>query len=470
MGQAFPLFGLGQQGKSPVITAQKHLNLYAQITPEGEKSRVSFIGTPGTRLKTSFGDTPVRGWIAIGDLYYAVHRGKFYSVNNAGTKTELGSLNTQAGFVSMAYDGLVILLVDGTNGYTYTVASNTFAQIADGDFPNGARTSDWLDGQFIVDGGEGSDAFYISPDGTAWDALDFASAESAPDGLVRVFVDHGEILLFGQNTTEPWGNIGQGDFPFAPVKGGISATGLAAQRSVCKFNDGVAFLGKTPQGQVQVMFLKGYAAVPISSQDLDSLINTYDTVSDATAFAYMHYGHPMLQINFPTAEKSWLFDASTGLWSPLEYGLAGGRHRGEMHIDYLNKPLIADYENGNIYELDGDVYSDNGTAIAREIIGRHLHADGSRLIVDELVVEMETGVGLISGQGSDPQAMLSISKDNGKTWGNELWKSMGLIGQYVARVVWRKLGIGRNWLFKIRVTDPVKVVFTAGYIKAERVE
>jgi hypothetical protein len=465
----FPLFGLGQQGKSPTITAQRHLNLYAEITPEGEKSRVAFYGTPGTTLRTTFGDTPVRGWIAVDSLYYAVHRGKFYSVNNAGTKTELGSLNTTTGFVDMEFDGSVILIVDGTNGYTYTVATTTFAQIADVDFPNGARTCGWLDGHFIVDEGAGSDLIFISPDGSAWDALDFASAESAPDGLVRVFVDHGEVILAGETNTEFWGNIGQGDFPLAPIKGATSSTGLAALRSMTKFNDGVAFLGKNAQGQVQVMFLKGYTAVPISSQELDSLINAYATVSDATAYAYMWGGHPMLQLNFPNAEKTWLLDASTGLWSPLEYGLNGGRHRGEMHLDFLNKPLICDYENGNVYEL-ADVYTDNGTAIVREIVGRHLHADGSRLIVDELYVDMETGVGLVSGQGSNPQAMLSVSKNNGKTWGNELWASMGQIGEYAERLVWRRLGIGRDWLFKIRITDAVKTVFTFAAIKAERVE
>lgn len=459
-----PLFGLGQTGKSVTVTRQRHLNLYAEHSDD--KASIVFYGTPGTTLRKSLGDTPVRGWIAVASLYYVVHRGTLYSLNNAGTATSLGTLNTTSGRVDMAYDGTLILMVDGTNGYTYNIGTATFAQVLDADFPNGARTCDWLDGQFIVDDGE-ADQFFISPDGTSWDAQDFATAESNPDGLVRVFSDNGEVILAGENTTEFWGSTGGADLPFLPIKGSTQEFGLAARWSLCKFNSGLAALMKSSMGQVQVMFIQGYVPKPISSQEMDSIINGYSTVSDATAFGYMLGGHPMLQINFPSAGTSWLFDASTGLWSPLEYGLGGGRHRGEMHLDFLNKPLIADYENGNIYEFSPTTYTDNGTAIVRELIGRHVFKSGNEVTIDQLYVDMETGVGLSSGQGSDPQAMLQISVDNGHTWGNELWVTMGAIGNYLVRAVWRRLGMALDWTFKLRITDPVKVVITYGAMEAE---
>jgi hypothetical protein len=461
------LFGLDQEGKSATVTAQRHLNLYAEIKQEAEKSRVVFYGTPGTTLFSSAnGDTPVRGWIAVGSLLYYVHRGTFYEINNAGTRTSRGTLNTTTGFVDMAYNGTVILLVDGTNAYTYTIATTTLAEVSDADFPDGANTCGWLDGQFIVDAGDGEDSFYISANGTDWDALDFATAESAPDGLIRVFVDHGQILLFGERTIEPWGNVGGADFPFAPIKGAIAQFGLAARRSLTFYNDTLAFLAKNSMGQVQVMAMVGNTPQVISSPELDHIINNYSAVSDATAFGYLLGGHPMLQVNFPTANASWLYDASTGLWSPLEYGLDGDRHRGEMYVNFLTRSLISDYEDGNIYQLDPDTYTDNGTAIARELIGRHVFNSDNRVIVDELYVDMEVGVGLESGQGSDPQAMLSVSKNNGKTWGAGLWKTIGALGNYTARVVWRRLGLARDWTFKLRVTDPIKVVFTYAAMKA----
>src|SRR3989304_9598094 len=127
-----PLFRANQEGKSVVSTAQRHLNLYAEIDPDAEKSRLVFHGTPGLILRagSSLGNTPIRGWIAAGDLYYLVHRGTFYEVNNAGTKTSRGTISTTTGRVDMAYDGTVILITTGSNGYTYTVLTTTLTLIA----------------------------------------------------------------------------------------------------------------------------------------------------------------------------------------------------------------------------------------------------------------------------------------------------------------------------------------------------
>ena len=463
----YPLFGLGLRSKSPTVTSQRRVNLFYEYQPDGDKTRVAIYGTPGTTLfSDDLGDTPIRGWIAVNDLFYLVHRGTLYEVNNAAVITSRGTLNTTSGRVDIAYNGTLLLIVDGTNGYTYTPASTTFAQVSDLDFPNGARTATWLDGQFAVDDGGTSDSWFISPTGTAWDALDFATAESQPDGIVRVFSDHGEILLFGENTIEPWGNIGEGDFPFAPVKSAITEFGLAARWSLCKANDGVVFLGKNLQGQTQVYYLKAYTPIPISSQDIDTIFNGYASVSDATGFAFMDRGHPMYQLNFPTPQKSWRYDFSTNLWFEVEYGVAGARHRGELQLDFVNQTLLADYSNGNIYRLDPDVYTDNGMAIAREIIGKHVFNEESRVIVSELYLDIETGVGTATGQGSDPMVMLQVSRNNGHSWGAEMWARMGAIGEYMTRVRWTRLGSAFDFVFKIRCTEPVRFSMAFAAVKA----
>lgn len=458
-----PLFGTGQTGKSVTVSAQRHVNLYAELQNTPEKAQWAFYGTPGLLLRASFGDTPVRGWIAVGSLYYVLHRGTFYEVNNAGVKTSRGTVDSVSGRVDMAYDGAVIVITTGGTGYSYTVATTTLASIG-GSFPTGAKTVTWLDGWFVADDGT-TDTFWISADGTTWNALDFATAESNPDGLIRVFSDNGEVILGGESTTEFWGSVGAADFPFAAIKGATVEYGLAARWSMVKFNSGVAALLKPKAGQVGVWFIQGYTPKPISTQEVDYAINSYSAVSDASAYSYNLGGHPMLQINFPSAGKSWLFDASTNMWNELQYGLEGARHRGEMHLDFLNKPLISDYSNGNIYQLDADTYTDNGTAIAREIVARHFFKENKRFTADELYVDMETGVGLNQSQGSDPMVMLQISKDNGHTWGTELWARMGAVGKYLTRTVWRRLGLARDWTIKLRCTEPVKVVISYAAMK-----
>jgi hypothetical protein len=462
-----PLFGLGQKGKSPVVTSQRHLNLYAEITQEAEKSSVSYYGTPGTELFYSFGDTPVRGSIAVGDFKYDVHRGTFWEVNNAGVQVNRGTLSTTSGRVDIVSNGVQIAIVDGTNMYCYTIATNAFVTVSSGLFANPA-TITFQDGYGIASFAN-SGQFQISAlyDFTTWGALDFATAESNPDSLVRVIADHGEVILAGSDTVEFWGNSGGQDFPYSNMRGATLEFGLAARWSLVKYNDSLAGLFKNRMGQVQVMVLVGHAIKPISSLEHSYLINQYATVSDATAFSYMLGGHPMLQINFPSAGKSWLYDAMTNLWTELESGLSGGRHIAEIQCDFLNKTRVSDYSNGNVYTLSADVYTDNGALIPREIITRHTLSNYNRLFIHRLQVDIETGVGTVSGQGSNPQIMLQVSKNNGRKWGVERWTTMGKIGAYLTRALWLRLGMSRDWLFKFRITDPVKVVITGGSIDAD---
>jgi hypothetical protein len=458
-----PLFGVGIKGKSPAITAQHRINCYQEIQKEDDKTRIALIATPGESLFTAFGDTPARGMIAVGDLLYVVHRGTFWEVNNAGTRTSRGTLNTTSGKVSMATNGAQIVIVDGTNGYTYTIATTTFAEITDGDFPDTAGSVTWGGQYFII---SYQRKFYISAvnDGTSWDALDFATAESSPDDLVRVLFDHGELLLFGAVTTEPWGITGAADFPFSAIQGAAKEFGLAAKWSLVKYDDSLAGLMKNKLGQVQVMKMQGYNFVPISSPELDSIINGYATVSDATAYAYMLGGHPMLQISFPSVSKTWEYDGLTSalagfpVWHERQSGLTGGRHRGEIQCDYVNKTRISDYENGNIYTIDSTLYAENGDSYPMEVVSKHLMAQYNYLTVDKLFLDFEAGVGLATGQGSDPQVMLQVSRDGGRTWGAEQWRSIGKVGEYKARAEWRGLGTCRDFVFKIRVSDPVKRV------------
>lgn len=430
---------------------------------DAEKTRMALYGRAGRSLFATFGDTATRGAIVVGERLFAVHRGTLWEVDNAATKTNRGMISTTTGRVDMTTDGDTILITTGTNGYTFTLATNTLTLIADVDFPQAAKTCAWLDGNFIVDLGSG-DQYQISADGTSWDALDIASAESAPDGLVRVFTDHGEIVLLGEATTEFCGNTGAADFPFAPVRGSTIEYGLAARWSLCKFNDSLAGLFKNRMGQVQVIRLQGYTPVPISNPELDSIINGYASVSDATGFARMQGGHPFYQLNFPSAGKSWEFDALTGLWGEVQYGLNGARDRGEICLDYINKPRLFDYENGNIYTVDPTLYADNGDPIRSVLVSRHFFADYNRVIVNRLFVDFESGVGIATGQGSDPVVMLRVSRDGGHSWGNELRASMGKIGVYGMRAEFPPLGVARDFVFELSVTDPVKRVIVGASI------
>jgi hypothetical protein len=459
------LFGTGLQGKSANITAQRRINCYYENTPDGDKTIVAIIGTPGLEQFVDFGDTAARGFHAPqwNDFIYVVHRSTLYEVNNAGTKTNRGTLLTSSGRVSMANNGTEIGIVDGTYMYVFNTSTNVFAQVTDVDLPSSPQTITFEGGRFLVNKGSsgqfnGSDTYA----GTSWNALNFATAESQPDNLVRVDNLGGEVVLWGTATIEFWANTGLPGFPYARIGGANQEYGLAAKWSVSPYMGSLAFLARVRNGQVIIGLLDGYNVKKISTFELDSTINGYSTVLDASAYSYILGGHPMYQINFPTAGKSWLFDGQ--LWNELKSKNLE-RHRAEFGTEYLNNQIVADYTNGKLYKLKPDVFTDNGDEIRMELTSRHLYNEGENIRVNSFQVDGEMGVGLSTGQGSDPQMMIRVSKDGGHTFANEIMVPMGKVGAYTSRAKLRRLGRAQDWVFNIAISDPVKRIITGVFIR-----
>lgn len=457
------LFGVGLQGKSPNVSAQRRVNLYLEFRPEEDGIRIVAHGTPGLTLFVDFGDTLARGAHVIGTLLYIVHRGTLWEVNNAGVKTNRGTLLTTTGRVYMTDNGTTLMITDGTYGWTYNTSTLAFAQITDVDFPAPSSVT-WQDRYYIVSKAA-SGRFYISApdDPTSWNALDFANAEGNPDNLVRLIADHGELILLGDVTTEFWGDSGAADFPFARQGSAVVEWGLAAAESLAKFDSSLMFLGRNRMGECQVVMLNGYTPTNVGSQDFLDAINKYSTVNDATAWSYMNNGHAFYQINFPTAGKSWLYDGATKVWSELQ-DATFGRHRANLGVFFINNMVVADYSNGKVYRLDKTVYTDNGAMIPRKIISRHLISD-KYTPIGQLWIDMEQGVGTATGQGVLPQAMLRVSEDRGHTWSNEIWRDFGAIGDFQQRALWNRLGSAYSWTLELSITDPVKVaIMSEGWV------
>jgi hypothetical protein len=448
-----PLFGAGLQAKSLNVSAQQRINFYADVQAVEDKTRIAFYGTAGLTSFATVGATPMRGGIVVGSLLYGVWDNILHSIDTSGNATAIGAISTYSGRVDMSWNGSQILIVDGTAAYTYTVSTTTLAAVSDADFPDDASTCTWQAGYSIVESG---DDYYISDldDSTGWNAADLASAEASPDSITRVYAAFGQLILFGPQNTEFHANTGAADFPYARVGGGVLETGLAAKWSVADVDLGVMFLGKNKQGGPQVFMLRGYQAQAVSTPDLESEFGGYSTVADATALSYRYSGHSFYQINFPTADKSWLYDATSGLWSELQYRTSG-RHRAELAFDFNNQVIVSDYDSGDLYVLDPDVYADNGEEMISLLRSRHL-SDRYPFTINELQIDMETGVGLVTGQGSAPLAMLRISKDGGHSFGNSITTSIGAVGRYNTRAVWRRLGQASDWVFELSISDPVK--------------
>lgn len=461
------LFGIGLKGESPAITAQHRINCYAeQERNDPDRTTIALVGTPGKTLKADLGASPSRGIWSVDTLstplYFTVHQGTLYSVNNAATVSVIGTIGTITGDVSMADDGTYLVLVDGTNGWWYDMVNGgALTQITDGNFTTSPKYVTWQDTYFAVASNQPTKQWQLSDNGTTsvWPAVNIAFAGSGSGKLQAIIADHSILIPLGDKYTEFWQNNGFSDFPYGAIPGSAQEFGLASPWSLFKYDNSLGGLFKNNMGEVAIARMSGFGLKRLSNFELEGIINRYTDVSDCRAFGYMLGGHPMGQFNFPTAGKSWLYDGSQQLWSELQ-DANGARDWGEKYCTFLNQRLVTDYRNGKIYKLDPDVYTNNGDTLPMEVTSKHIWNDDKEVGIEQLQVDIQSGVGLAVGQGSNPQIMLEVSKDGGQSFNPVSWASMGKVGQYTQRAVWRSLGSARDWVLRLRITDPVKRIIT----------
>jgi hypothetical protein len=399
----------------------------------------------------------------------------------------------------MADNGTQLFIAANGPSYIYNSVTLAYGQITDPDFA-GAVTVSYLDGYFVFNE-PNSQKVWVTQllDGTSIDPLDFASAEGNPDGLVALLVNNREAWLFGSNSIEVWYDAGTPDFPLARIQGASNEIGCVAPYSVAKLDNSLFWLGQDARGQGIVYRNNGYTGVRASNHAIEWQIQSYGNISDAVAYTYQQDGHSFYVLTFPSADKTWVYDVSTQSWHERAGWNNGNftRHRSNCQMAFNNEIIVGDFENGNIYAFDLDVYADNGQ-IQKWLRSWRAIPSGQnnlkRTTQHTMQFDCETGVGLngidpedpldwffstTSGnqvitntgdfllfsppavQGANPQAMLRWSDDGGHTWSNEHWTDLGRIGQYGRRAFWRRLGMTqklRDRVYEVSGTDPVKIV------------
>lgn len=460
-----PLFGSGIRSYSRAVTSQRRLNCYYDVRPDGDKANVVIRGTPGSFVWTSVPQGPIRGWRVVGTLLYVVAGDGVYTVDFGGNVSLLGNIDDSGSrYVDMYDESVSLLIVDGSKGYTVSLPSGAPTEITDTNFPNGANSVTALNSRFVVPV-PNTRQFRVSAalGGDTWTPEIFGTKENYSGLLIAVNVLNGALILWSPTDMEFWQDVGDSPLPYQRINGATQTWGLAALNSRAYLGNTMVFLGQNPNGGVQVMHLKGYSPERISTSDIENIIASFRLFTDAVALTYMADGHPMYQLTFPSSNRSFLYDFLTGMWSETQTGVALlARHYGELGVVFNSKNYICDQSSGNIYQLSPDIYTDNGQYIKRQVASRHVRLDGNGLGIDEVILEMETGVGLNDGQGSDPQIMMQVSKDNGRTFGPERWKSIGSQGQYQRRLIWDSFGDNRDFVFMWTMTDPVKFIITNG--------
>lgn len=486
----FPFIGGSYLARSRNFDAQRTVNLYPEMSGSGNsKSIACLIGTPGTKVWDDFIlNGPVRGLFRFtAEIGIIVRGNSVVKVDVTGTiETIIGAIPNLATPVSMASNGLIVMMVTGPEGYVIDPVAGTTTLIVDPDF-HGADVVWFIDGYFVFNW-PGTQKYQITDlYSTAIQPLKFASAEGSPDLLISLIVINNEIVLVGENSTEFHADSGNTDFPFEPIRGAFIEQGCAAKFSVAKITDGsgvgtAIWLSKNESGQGMVVRNVGYQPKRISDHALELALQGYSRIDDAVAYTYQQEGHNFYMLTFPTANATWCYDTSTELWherawrNPIDGSM--NRHRSWNHMFFANKNLVGDCLNGTVYELDLDTYTDRSTGGYNETMPAirqcpHLSQGDLWQIFDRLWIDMETGVGLNANIAMDggatanvgliPTLTLEWSDDGGYTFPNSMIVPIGRLGERKTRAVARRLGKSRDRVFRVTITDPVKrVLIDAG--------
>jgi len=286
-------------------SGERLVNWYAEPFPDGGTGRLTLQPAPGlTAVATLSAGDPVRAVHVEQGVIYAACGGSLYSVSLGGSAQNLGAIDDDE-FTTITGNGFDIAATAGGRFYVYSGGS--VSEVAPLAFTS-SRSATRLDNYIIVSQ-EGGQAFVITAlaDASSIDALDFASAESAPDDIVRVVADHSELWFFGSRTTEIWTNTGAADFPFQRMSGGVVERGCAFPGSVAKDDNSVWWIGDDRL----VYRAQGYSPQVVSSPWVAEVL---DGVSDpnVSAFAYSWRGHKFYTIRIPH-RPSLTFDVATGL-------------------------------------------------------------------------------------------------------------------------------------------------------------
>lgn len=466
-----PILGATYVARSVNAACNRMVNLFPEVTPEGGKEPGFLLRCPGLNYITTVGIGPIRGLWAYGGLAFIVSGNQLYRMTNAYSTTLVGAING-TGPVSMVDNGNQLFIAANGPSYIYNITTDVLTQITDPDFP-GAKTVGYIDGYFVFNEPNSQRIWTTALlEGSLIDALDFASAEGAPDDIVGLIVDHREIWVFGTQTVEVWYDAGGDGFPLARQQGAFNEIGCAAAYSIAKMDNGLFWLGSDARGSGVVYRANGYKGERISNHGMEWQIQQYSNISDAIGYTYQQDGHPFYVLIFPTANVTWTYDVATNSWHQRA-GWSNGeftRHRSNCHVSFNNRSIVGDFENGNLYYFDMNEFADNGE-IQRWLRAWRALPTGQnnlkRTAQHSLQIDIEAGVGLNSGQGSDPELMLRWSDNGGHVWSSGRQIKMGKIGKYGDRVIFRRLGMTeklRDRVYELSGTDPVKIAIMGAHL------
>jgi hypothetical protein len=445
---------------------------------------------------------PCRGLLEVRGNVFGVNGTTVFYLQPGGGLINLGQITNDGSPVSMVANGNAQVFISNTGsaaGPAWVINSGVLVPIPiTGTGFLGSSYATFQDGYIIVvtpgpqtEAGRpaGTQQFQISGtdavplgDATQWDAANISIQAGQADNLAAVISSREYLRLLGQRRSQIYYNVGAagiGGFPFQSYNETFIETGLAAVFSLVDLGDSLFWIGQDARGQRAAWRDFAFQPQRVSNFAVEQFWANYATISDAIAFPLIWNGHTMVQITFPTANATWVWDVTLSqllgrqIWFERNYTSAAGVQSArseQFHCYAYGKHLVGsvglDGNPGAIYQYSDAQYGDCGTAvggaqainqIVRDRISPHVWENKNRIIINRIRFELAVGVGLDGGPaiGGNPLLWFKWSKDAGNNWGPWQTIEVGQIGQFSQLVYFNRLGYARDWVFWVRCSDPV---------------
>jgi hypothetical protein len=437
--------GASYTGQSLIADAERLMNWYPERADSpAAKNQYTLYPTPGQSALLTVSDVGTRGLFAMNARTHGVIGTGVYEVfPSTMTATKRGTILQDTNPAQITYNGAAggqLAIASGGALYYLNLSTNLVSTVSG----VAALQVGMIDGYFVAFDPTTA-KIRLSPlndtSGT-WDPTQFAQRSIAPDPWAAMLcadrLGTREVWLIGEQTGEVWYDAGAFPFPLAPIPGAIFKYGTPAPWSVAVAGSLVIWLSRNSDGAGQVVAARGYTPQVISTKAVETAISGYQrtaTITDAEAFSYQAEGHTFYVLKFPSANATWVYDVTTQLWAERgTWNAAQNRYDAwhpRVHCYTGSQHLVGESGSGTIAVLDVTTGTEaDGAPIRRLRRAPGFFSEGRQVTYRRLQLELETGVGVASGQGSTPLVMLRTSDDGGKTWGRERQASAGAIGAY----------------------------------------
>lgn len=459
----FNIIGGTHESRSRPVSVQNTTNMYLQVNEYSDK-KVSLQSFPGLSIISEVGETNERGSHVMNEVAYRVVGNSLYEVDPSGS-------HSQKGFVTG--DDRVIMEDDGENlvivsdkVYVYSSFTKTFKENTNVNLVNVLSVT-IINNQFIY---TTPDLSFIAQPGLPFEVsgLDAVGAESSPDNLVRDYTFNQTIYRFGDRTLEPWYNSGVGSPPIDRIDGQQKNVGLGAIHSVAKTDNAVYWLGDDRS----IYRISGSSMEKVSDDTISNAIEGMQKYNDALGFSITLQGQDFYIITFPSENKTYLLNGSLSKqgWANLSSTTQDSFYSATSAVSVYGKTFMC--SGGKWQLLDINEYKQDTEVLLRKrttgaLQAKDFNLSSDSMVMSRLYLDIEQGVGLITGQGERPRLMVEVSIDGGRSFPHVAWMELGRLGEHTLRTEVDLMARGQSFIFRLNMSDPVPLTIKGAWLKVK---